>query len=161
MRIYANQTDRFVLKRSVEVCYTFKKQALQIRGFFNYRNRIMKVRNIVLVCVALITVGLPKFAFGEMEYFALFMAGKKVGHAIQSRVEANGRVTTTEKVAITISRADIAVTTTTSETSIETTDGKPLGFEMEQDLSIMTMKITGTINEQGMVDMTIASMGVE
>ena len=121
----------------------------------------MKVRNVVLVCVALITVGLPKFAFGEMEYFALFMAGKKVGHAIQSRVEADGRVTTTEKVAITISRADIAVTTTTSETSIETTDGKPLGFEMEQDLSIMTMKITGTINEQGMVDMIIASMGTE
>jgi len=89
------------------------------------------------------------------------MEGKKVGHAIQSRVAADGKVTTTEKASITISRLDVPVTVNMTETCIETTDGKPVGFESVQDLGLMTMKVVGDVNEQAMVDVTVMSMGAE
>jgi len=97
----------------------------------------------------------------ETEYFAMLMEGKKVGFAIQSQIIAEGKVTTTERVSIMISRADVPVTIDTTETSIETTDGKPLGFEVVQELGAMTMKVTGTVHQQGKVDIIITSMGTE
>lgn len=105
----------------------------------------------------------------ETEYFAVFMEGKKVGFAIYSRVvadstsspRAEGKVTTTQKVSITISRADVPLTIDTTETGIETTDGKPLGFEVVQELGAMTMKVTGTVDKQGKVDIITSSMGME
>ncbi len=100
-------------------------------------------------------------ASDEIEYFAVFMEGMKVGHAIQSRFVADGNVTTSEEVSITISRADIPITINMTETCIETTDGKPLGFEVAQDMSIMTMHVTGTVDEQGTVNITTTSMGAE
>jgi hypothetical protein len=87
------------------------------------------------------------------------MEGKKVGHAIQSREAAGGKVTTTEKVSITISRINVPVTMDMTETSIETTDGKPLGFEAVQELSAMTMKAVGTVDSKGMVELATTSMG--
>jgi hypothetical protein len=97
----------------------------------------------------------------EIEYFAVFMEGKKVGHAIQTRVVEDEKVTTSEEASITISRADIPITMNMTETSIETTDGKPLGFKAVQDMSIMTMNVAGTVDEQGTVNVTTKSMGAE
>jgi hypothetical protein len=97
----------------------------------------------------------------ETDYFAVFMEGKKVGYSIQSRAVADGKVTTTEKANITVSRADVPITIDMTETHIETTDGKPLGFEVVQELGAMTMKITGTIDKQGKMDMTMTSMGTQ
>ena len=96
---------------------------------------------------------------GETEYFAVFTEGKKIGHAIHSRAVTDGKVTTTEKVSMQVSRADAPVSMNTMETSIETTDGKPLGFEVVQDFGLMTMNVSGTVNEQGTVNMTVTSMG--
>jgi hypothetical protein len=98
---------------------------------------------------------------GETEYFAVFMEGKKVGHAIQSRVVDDEKVTTSEEASITISRAAVPVTIKMTETSIETTDGKPLGFQVAQDMSIMTMNVVGTVDEQGTVNVITKSMGDE
>jgi hypothetical protein len=100
-------------------------------------------------------------ASDEIEYFAVFMEGKKVGHAIQSRVVTDVNVTTSEEVSITISRADIPVTINMTETCFETTDGKPLGFEVAQDMSIMTMNVRGTVDKQGTVNVITKSMGTE
>lgn len=97
----------------------------------------------------------------QTEYFAVFMEGKKVGYAIQSRIVADEKVTTSEEVSITISRADIPVTINMTETCFETTEGKPLGFEVAQDMSIMTMHVTGTVDGQGTVNVTTTSMGEE
>jgi len=102
-----------------------------------------------------------KEAPDETEYFAVFMEGKKVGHAIQSRVVEDEKVTTTEEVSITISRADVPITINMTETSIETPAGKPLGFRVSQDMSIMTMKVEGTVDEQGTVNVTTKSMGAD
>ena len=73
---------------------------------------------------------LKEAAVEETEHFAVFIEGKKVGYAIQSRVVADGNVTTSQKVSITMSRDNVPVTVKTTETSIETADGEPLGFEV-------------------------------
>ena len=97
----------------------------------------------------------------ETEYFAVFMEGKKVGHAVQTRVVSDSNVISSEQVRITVSRASIAVTVETTETSVETIDGKPLGFEVTQQLGAMTMKVTGAVDEQGKANLTTTSMGTE
>jgi hypothetical protein len=113
------------------------------------------------------------------EYFAIFMAqpaaaqpsqsalgphqkgeaGSKVGYAMQSRSVEADKVTTTEEVTLTIARLGTPVKVYTKEAYIETTDGKPLGFEAVQQISAMPMKITGTIDEQGMVHITTEAFG--
>ena len=97
----------------------------------------------------------------ETEYLAVFLEGKKVGHAVHSRVIENGKVTNAEEVSITISRAGVPVTVKMAETCIETTKGEPLGFEVVQELGLMTMTMKGTVNDDGMVNLTVASMGTE
>ncbi len=118
----------------------------------------MRVRYLLGVCLVLVAAGSPVLlsatSGGETEYFAVFIEDKKVGHAIQSRVVADGKVTTSEKVNITMSRGSIPVTIDITETSIETTAGEPLGFEVVQDYGVMTMKVTGAVDEQGMVNLT-------
>jgi len=97
----------------------------------------------------------------EKEYLAVFMEGKKVGYAIETRTVSGDKVNTTEQVSITISRGGISVTIEMSETSIETKDGEPLGFESTQKLGAMVMKMTGQVDKQGMVSLTTNSMGSE
>ena len=121
----------------------------------------MKSRHFFGVWLVLSAVGWAQPAASETEYFAIFMEGKKVGYAIHTRQATEKKVTTTEKVNTTMSRVGVPVTITITETSLETIDGRPLAFEVVQDFSMMTMKIAGTVNEQGTVDVTITSMGAE
>jgi hypothetical protein len=97
----------------------------------------------------------------ETEYLAVFMEGKKIGHAIQSRGVSDEKVTTSEQVSLTISRGGISMTIEMTETSIETTSGEPLGFEVTQQLGAMAMKVTGRIDKQGQVTLITNSMGAE
>ena len=87
----------------------------------------------------------------ETEYFALFMEGKKVGYAIQNRAVAGNKVTTSVELKITLSRMGVSVSVKTKAITIETIDGKPLGFELEQALGMMVTRTIGTIDEQGKV----------
>ncbi len=121
----------------------------------------MKVRCILGICLVLTAAGPAQTASDETQYFALFIEGKKVGYAIQNRVVAEGKVTTTEQVNLTVSRLNMPVTMNTTETSIETIDGKPLAFEAMQDLSMMMIKIIGKVQKNGKADITVTSMGAE
>ena len=67
----------------------------------------MRVRYFVYLSLALTLLAHPKPASGQEEYFAVFMEGKKVGYAIQNRIVAKGKVTTSENVKITVSRIGI------------------------------------------------------
>ena len=95
---------------------------------------------------------------GETNYFAVFMGGKKIGYAVQSRVAADEKVTTTQEVSMQVSRADTPVKMHTTETNIETADGKPLGFKVVQDYGTQVMSISGTVDSQWIVDETITLM---
>ena len=121
----------------------------------------MKVWYMVGICLVLGAAGWTGPALGQTEYFAVFMEGKKVGHAIQSRAVTGDKVTTSEEVSITISRLDVPITVSMKETGIENTEGKPLGFESFQDLGMMAMKVAGTVDEQGKVNLKVISMGGE
>jgi len=109
----------------------------------------------------LLTVSCPALAQEETEYYALLMEGKKVGHAIHTRAVQDGKVTTTDDVSVTISRLTVPVTVAMAETSVETLDGKPLGFKSVQQLGAMTMKAEGTIDPNGTVRVTNSSLGVQ
>ena len=122
------------------------------------RANMAKLKCFGIVCLIL-AVGIPAYAVDETEYSAVFMQGKKVGHAVHTRKVEDGKVTTTEDVSITISRVGVPVTVQMTETSIETTEGKPLAFESIQLLGFVTMKVTGTVNDQGIIEMTNSSMG--
>jgi hypothetical protein len=119
----------------------------------------MKIRHIFAVCLVLAAAGVSNAKSEETEYFAVFMEGKKIGHAIRSHVAAEGKVTTTEKVSMQVKRANVPVSMNTTETNIETADGKPLDFQVVQDFGTRTVSISGTVDELWIVDATATSMG--
>ncbi len=120
------------------------------------------IRRKYLVALCLMgAICIPAFAETQTEYLAVFMDGKKVGHAVNTRIVEGGKVTTSDDVSMTISRIGIPVTIQMTETSVETTDGKPLGFESVQQLGAMTMKVAGTIKSSGVVDLTTSSLGTQ
>ncbi len=121
---------------------------------------MMGRKRFVALCL-LVVICAPAFAATETEYLAVFMDGKKIGHAVHTRAETGGEVTTSDDVTMTISRLGIPVTIKTTETSVETTAGKPLRFESVQQLGAMTMKVAGTVNANGVVDVVSSSLGAE
>jgi hypothetical protein len=121
----------------------------------------MKNRGLFIFYLVIAVAFCPSRALCEVEYFAVFLEGKKVGYAIQSREVAEGKVTTTEKVSITVSRGSIPITINMTETSIESPNGEPLGFEMIQELSGIPMKVTGTVDKLRTVNLTSFAMGAE
>ncbi len=111
------------------------------------------------IALLLIWIALPAQAQEETEYLAVFMQGKKVGHAVDTRRVEGDKVTTSQDVSITITRLGIPLTVKMSETSVETTDGKPLSFESVQLLGFMTIKVSGVVDPNGAVRLTSTSMG--
>ncbi|HEY5505790.1 MAG TPA: hypothetical protein VIK28_11580, partial [Sedimentisphaerales bacterium] len=64
----------------------------------------MKVK---ILGIGLIVLQLAVLALGQtddVEYYAVFVDGTKVGHAIHSRVVAGDRVTTTDTANMTLNR---------------------------------------------------------
>jgi len=96
----------------------------------------------------------------RVEYLAVFMDGHKIGHGISTRTVEAARVTTTETMTLAITRGGTSIPITISETSIETPDGKPLGFETTQQFSGMVMQSKGTLNSLGKLDVesTVGTM---
>ncbi len=86
----------------------------------------------------------------DTEYFALLMDNHKVGYAIQKRVVDAEKVNTSIELSITLSRTGIPITIETTSSSTETVDGKPLSFEIGQNLGLLgTSKTVGTIDPNG------------
>lgn len=118
---------------------------------------VMKALHFLGICLFL-TAACSADMLGETQYFAVFMDGRKVGHSMQSRVVSAGKVTTTETVDMTINRLGTPLNFKAAETTIETIDGKPLGFELEQDLGTMAVKVVGSLDANGLVHVTSTSM---
>lgn len=136
------------------------------RGYFleiekSERGRIMKIRCIFAVCLVLSAAGASSAKPEETRYYGVFMDGKKIGHAIRSRVMAEGKVTTTREVSIQVNRDGVPTKVVTTETSIETPDGKPLGFKVVQNAGGAAVGISGTVDAQWIIDATATSMGRE
>jgi hypothetical protein len=102
-------------------------------------------------------------AFGEVEeeYFAIFMEGAKVGHAINTREVKEGEVFTEHTVDITISRFSIPINVHSSETYVETLNGEPLRMMSVNHLSGIPIIIQGFIKEDGKLDIKYSGAGTE
>ncbi len=98
------------------------------------------------------------FASDEVNYFALFMEGKKTGYAVSIRQVGDGRVKTTMTVNMTVSRGVTPLTMNMTETSVETEKGKPLSFEAVQQMSFLTMKVSGSVEPNGFVTVARGSV---
>jgi len=99
---------------------------------------------------------------GDVEYYAVLMGGQKIGHATHVRSTDSDIVTTTEILDMVIGRGAVSIPVSTTETNIETADGKPIGFEYAEDLGgLGGKKMTGRLNEQGRLEITTLDLGIE
>ncbi len=81
----------------------------------------------------------------EKQYFAVFMDGKKIGHAINSRTVTPTQVTTSVSLSLSITRAGMAINVGQSEITYETPKGKPIGFKTIVEMSGMKQSVAGKI----------------
>ncbi len=105
---------------------------------------IMKAK---IFAIGLIVLQFAVLAMGQtddVEYYAVFVDGTKVGHAIHSRVVTGEQVTTTETADMTLNRMGKTVPMKTKEICVETVKGEPISFTSEQDMGIVMMKTEGT-----------------
>ncbi len=100
-------------------------------------------------------------ANADQDYFAVFMGGQKVGYTVQSRTVADGTVTTSEEMNITVTRFGMPVTMNVVETYIETVKAKPVGFKSKQDMSIMVSQMSGVIRPDGTMKVVADQMGTQ
>lgn len=97
----------------------------------------------------------------DTDYYALLMDSHKIGYAIQKRVVDVNIVNTSIEMALSLSRAGMTVNVTTTSSTKETKDGKPLGFEIDQNLGFMATKTVGKITEDGKLIITSGQQSQE
>lgn len=103
----------------------------------------------LLLLVLAVPFGDARAADGaeEVTWMKVSLDGRKIGHLMTRRaIGADGLVTTTEQMAISLDRAGVTLDLETAETSVETADGKPRAFT-----SVTTMAGTRTTVE-GRID---------
>ncbi|MBN2583518.1 MAG: transglutaminase domain-containing protein [Planctomycetes bacterium] len=84
------------------------------------------------------------------EYLAVMLDDEKVGYMINTREVADGKVTTTTEMQMSINRAGFPMTIKQVGKSVETADGKPLAFEVVTT-GMMASTIKGTIGPDGKI----------
>jgi len=95
----------------------------------------------------------------EPEYAAVFADGAKIGHVVNIRRVEDNQVRTTERMALAINRGGVTLPIQVESISIETTDGKPLGFEYAMNAGIIQQKTRGTVRPNGRLDVVTEMMG--
>jgi hypothetical protein len=120
---------------------------------------IMKAK---IFAIGLIVLQFAVVAMGQtddVEYYAVFVDGTKVGHGIHSRVVTGERVTTTETADMTLNRMGKTVLMKTKEICVETVKGEPISFTSEQDMGMVMMKTEGNIGKDGTVRTRTTGIG--
>ncbi|MDY7009938.1 MAG: transglutaminase-like domain-containing protein [Planctomycetota bacterium] len=119
--------------------------------------RLICVLTAILLLSGAATAPAATAAKTETQYLALFIGGKKSGYGKHIRRVADGKVTTSETMVITMSRGGATMTVRQVERYVETTDGKPLAFKAVQDMGIMASTIDGVIDSNGKINVTVTT----
>jgi hypothetical protein len=119
----------------------------------------MRARFAAAVVVCLAFFSLPLLAAEKVDYMAVFLDGKKIGHSISKQSSDDGKVASSTEMSITISRGPMSVNLTVSESSLETEDGKPLEFTSVMDMGIMAQTAQGKLGPDGKWKLTQTSGG--
>jgi len=93
------------------------------------------------------------------QYMAMFMDGKKVGHMKNVRAVAGGKVTTTTEMYMTVNRGGMPLSIHSTESAVETAEGRPISFKAVQALGIMAQTIEGVLRPDGRVALTSTVAG--
>ncbi len=119
----------------------------------------MKVFRIAGIILGLFSFSTAALAAEPVEYFAVFADGAKIGQATFTRQVADGKVTTTHTMEITLGRGMLPMTVRQSEIHIETADGRALGFKNVQEIAAMAQTVSGTIDPAGKCHLKTTSAG--
>jgi len=111
----------------------------------------MKRRIAIVIGLCLLAGGVMAAAAdkarSKTEYMVILVGGKKLGYVENARRVADGKVTTAQRMVLTVKRMGMGLTLKQSETSVETTGGAPLSFASSQDLGIMAQTTEGTVKD--------------
>ncbi|HET9483960.1 MAG TPA: hypothetical protein VFO79_08385, partial [Xanthomonadales bacterium] len=91
-------------------------------------------------------------------WMKVVLDGRKIGRLHSTRVVDGDRVVTTEDMAITLDRGGVSLEITSTEQSIETRDGRPLGFRATTAFSGIATEIDGKV-ENGQATVKTTSGG--
>lgn len=96
----------------------------------------------------------------EPEYSAIYVQGRKIGHAVSSRLVADGNVTTGNLISLTLGRGAVSMSLAVTETDVETPDGKPRAFRSAIDgMSSVATVNEGVIDSNGLLHVTVTTGG--
>jgi len=95
----------------------------------------------------------------QVQWMALFLAGKKSGHATTQRSVLNNIVTTTVTMQMQINRGGSVISMKSIEQSVETTDGQALSFSSVTEQGADSVVINGIVSSAGILDIEIISSG--
>lgn len=112
-----------------------------------------------IIVAMLFLIVSPAAADDSADYALVLIGGKKVGYAVHTRISADGKVTTTDTMSITISRSGTPMAIQQYEQAVETPDGRPIAFKSLQTLGALTMQAEGRIDDAGQVVVLITSGG--
>ena len=104
----------------------------------------------VLIALALVSFGVAAEPPAD-QWFTVLLDGRKIGSFESTRVVRDGHVVTSQILDLSIERAGVGVGLSSRETSEETADGKPLGFQSVTKLSGGEATIEGTLRDRTLV----------
>ncbi len=94
----------------------------------------------------------------DRDFYAVLMDGQKIGYSEHSLVQAEGKATSRETMVFEINRGNTAIRIRYEQTTVETSEGKPLRFSSVMDMGVLGQKSEGVI-ENGKLKLTITSAG--
>jgi hypothetical protein len=103
---------------------------------------------------SLLTPVLCAAASEETDYMVILVDGHKIGYAVHVRKVSGAQVTTIDDMNMLIGRGSAAIQYSGREVNVESTAGKPIAFEITQNISGMKQTRKGTINN-GKIKMTV------
>ena len=104
---------------------------------------------------------LPAFALAappQDQWFTVLLDGRKIGSFEARREVRGGEVHTTQTLEITLDRAGTRVALGSTESSVETPDGRPLAFSSSSRLSGIESRTEGVVRD-GRAEVTTATGG--
>ncbi|HOI56836.1 MAG TPA: transglutaminase-like domain-containing protein [Phycisphaerae bacterium] len=93
------------------------------------------------------------------EYLAVMIDSEKVGYMVNERRAAEGKVTTTSAMEMSLNRGGFPMTVKQRSVCVETAAGKPLSFETSTDMGFGSTRTRGTVAEDGTMTLERSSGG--
>jgi hypothetical protein len=116
-------------------------------------------KSLLLIPALVFFLAAPVFGEVLTSYYALYSNDSHCGYNIQTRKTDGDRVIRTDNLVLEVERMGKPVKLDLFETTIETLDGRPLGFKATQKVSTMDMSVEGKITPDGKMKIRVTNAG--